>query len=89
MITERAYPFFGKAKLLFEQTDYLVTALDDLGKEEFYRNGYLTRITELIQKEDLVNLKHDIKLAPEWIAPLTREIILKALAVEVPADFMR
>lgn len=52
----------------------VVLALRDIGRGKVTLKGE-EKIIELLQKEDIKDLKHDIVLAPQWIA----EIMAKAL----------
>lgn len=57
-----------------EVSKLVVQALKEIGKDNATEQE-LKKINELLQKEDKKNLKHDIALAPQWIA----EIMAKAL----------
>ena len=52
----------------------VVQALKEIGKDKA-TDQELRKITAILQKEDVKDLKHDIALAPQWIA----EIMAKAL----------
>lgn len=52
----------------------VVQALKEIGKDKATEKE-LNRIKTLLQKEDITDLKHDISLAPQWIA----EIMAQAL----------
>ncbi|SIQ19112.1 DUF6088 family protein [Maribacter ulvicola] len=52
----------------------VVQALRDIGRDKITQQEEET-IINLLKKEDIKNLKHDIALAPQWIA----EIMAKAL----------
>jgi len=57
-----------------EISKLVVQALKDIGKEKATTQE-LEKIHTLLQKEDKQDLKHDIALAPQWIA----EIMAKAM----------
>ena len=57
-----------------EISKLVVQALKEIGKDKA-TDQELRKITALLQKEDVKDLKHDIALAPQWIA----EIMAKAL----------
>lgn len=57
-----------------EISKLVVQALKEIGKNKATENE-LNRIQKLLKKEDYKTLKHDIALAPQWIA----EIMAKAL----------
>lgn len=57
-----------------EISKLVVQALKEIGKDKA-TDQELRKITALLQKEDVKNLKHDIALAPQWIA----EIMAQAL----------
>jgi hypothetical protein len=57
-----------------EISKLVVQALKEIGKDNA-TDWELRKITALLQKEDVKDLKHDIALAPQWIA----EIMAQAL----------
>ncbi|MBU2900632.1 DUF6088 family protein [Maribacter dokdonensis] len=57
-----------------EISKLVVQALKEIGKDKV-TNQELKKITALLKKEDVKDLKHDIALAPQWVA----EIMAKAL----------
>ena len=52
----------------------VIQALREIGKDKV-RPGELKQIIQLLKKEDLQHLKHDIKLAPEWIKQIMKAAI--------------
>ena len=52
----------------------VIQALREIGKDKV-RPGELKQIIQLLKKEDLQLLKHDIKLAPEWIKQIMKAAI--------------
>lgn len=57
-----------------EISKLVVQALREIGKNKATEQE-LQKINELLKKEDIKDLKHDITLAPQWIA----EVMAKAL----------
>jgi hypothetical protein len=57
-----------------EISKLVVQALKEIGKDKVTQRE-LKKITALLQKEDVKDLKHDIALAPQWVA----EIMAQAL----------
>jgi DNA-directed RNA polymerase subunit K/omega len=52
----------------------VIQALREIGKDKV-RPVELKQIIQLLKKEDLQYLKHDIKLAPEWIKQIMKKAI--------------
>lgn len=52
----------------------VIQALREIGKDKV-RPVELKQIIQLLKKEDLQLLKHDIKLAPEWIKQIMKKAI--------------
>lgn len=52
----------------------VIQALREIGKDKV-RPVELKLIIQLLKKEDLQLLKHDIKLAPEWIKQIMKRAI--------------
>ena len=52
----------------------VIQALREIGKD-MVRPVELKQIVKLLKKEDLQLLKHDIKLAPEWIKQIMKKAI--------------
>jgi len=52
----------------------VIQALREIGKDKV-RPVELKQILQLLKKEDLQLLKHDIKLAPEWIKQIMKKAI--------------
>jgi len=52
-----------------EVSKLVVQALKEIGKNKSTENE-LNRIQELLRKEDYETLKHDIALAPQWVAAI-------------------
>ena len=57
-----------------EISKLVIQALKEIGKDKVTQRE-LKKITALLQKEDVKDLKHDIALAPQWVA----EIMAQAL----------
>ncbi|MDR3704331.1 MAG: DUF6088 family protein [Paludibacteraceae bacterium] len=57
-----------------EISSLVVLALKEIGKDKLTPDE-LQKITTILKKEEYQNLKHDIQLAPQWIA----EIMAKSL----------
>jgi len=52
----------------------VIQALREIGKDKV-RPVELKQIIQLLKKEDQQLLKHDIKLAPEWIKQIMKKAI--------------
>lgn len=52
----------------------VIQALKAIGKDKVYDHEK-KRILELLRKDDIMKLEHDITLAPEWIRKIMREAI--------------
>lgn len=52
----------------------VVQALKEIGKDKA-TDQELRKITALLQKENIKDLKHDIALAPQWIAEIMAQVL--------------
>lgn len=57
-----------------EISKLVVQALKEIGKDKA-TDQELRKITALLQKEDVKDLKHDIALAPQWIAEIMAQVL--------------
>ena len=60
----------GKGKI----SSLVIQALREIGKDKV-NDAELKQIMKLLKEEDRLHLKHDIKLAPEWIKQIMKEAI--------------
>lgn len=57
-----------------EISKLVVQALKEIGKDKA-TDQELRKITALLQKENIKDLKHDIALAPQWIAEIMAQVL--------------
>ena len=57
-----------------ELSGMAILALQALGKENFDKERE-EHLVQLLRKEDVSKLKHDIKLAPDWIARVLKKAL--------------
>lgn len=57
-----------------EVSKLVIQALREIGKDKLYDEEE-KKIIELLKKEEINNLKHDIKLAPAWIQKIMRKAL--------------
>jgi len=84
--TPRIINIEGKASLKFKKTipKYLalrgkittlvIFAMKEIGKSQISEE-HLSKIKKILEKEEIKNIEHDVKLAPEWIATTILKLI--------------
>ena len=85
--TPRIINIEGKSSIKFKKTipKYLalrgkimtlvIFAMKEIGKNQISEE-HLSKIKKILEQEDIKNIEHDIKLAPEWIAILISKLII-------------
>jgi hypothetical protein len=84
--TPRVINIEGKASIKFKKTipKYLalrgkimtlvIFAMKEIGKNQISEE-HLLKIKKILAQEDIKNIEHDIKLAPEWIATIISKLL--------------
>lgn len=65
-----------KLSLKGEISKLVVLAMSDIGKDNL-RNTEKEKLLNLLKREDINDLKHDLKLAPQWIAEFMAKALVK------------